>query len=221
MSRYRAVPPLALLVALAVPTATAAQRCPAGTGLGAEVVAAAVHYGVAGGLDGTEIGAAVRADLAAVAASVSYARLTLDRGEVDPDVLRAELGFRLLEFAGFRLCGLGLGGVSLLDASRDEDTDARILAGGVGAVVTRPVRMGGGWLRPFLAVRGSAASSSGSVLGLDVGESGLSLGADVGATLDWGALAVSAGAYFDGFAPALGVTPYPDRAIRVALGVRF
>lgn len=220
MSRYRPVP-LAFFVACLIPLGLGAQECAMETGFGLSAGAGLVHYSVGNGLDGLELGGELHAGFAPVTATVGYHRLDLERGEIDPDVIRGRVSVRIPTGDGFEYCGSVFGGVSLMSPAEDGGTDAQVLAGGVGLHIARPLPLGGGVLRPFAGLRGGAASSSGEVLGLDVSETGYSFGGDVGAILDLRRFFVRAEAAFDGFASALGISPYPDRAFRISAGVRF
>ena len=212
---------LAALAASLLPAALAAQECTAGGGFRVSAAAGLVHYGVSNGVDGVELGGELGASFAPVAVTVGYHRLDLERGEIDPDVIRGRIAVRIPTSDDFEYCGSVFGGMSLMSPPDGGGTDARVVAGGAGLHVARPLPRGAGVLRPFAGIRGGAASSSGEVLGLDVSETGYSFGGDVGAVADIGRFTARAEASFDGFAPALGISPYPDRAFRLAAGFRF
>jgi hypothetical protein len=207
-----------LLLAV-LPGAVAAQQCePVPTGRGAGLEAGAVRYDVAGGLTGVEWGPDAVIAGARLTARAGYRRIDLRDGGPTPHVVRGTLRSALASVLGMPVCAAIHGGGSRFSGDGDEGT---VLAGGAGAGTVRQVMLAGARVLPFLEVRGLAATSSGTILGVTIDGSGLSLGIEAGATARVGRVQVRGSGSLDGFAPALGVTPYPARALRFGLEYGF
>jgi hypothetical protein len=178
-----------------------------------------VRYRAAGGLDGVELGADVGAHPGPFALTAGYRTLDLESGRTRPHVGRAAARVRLFRLEDWEACGALHGGGSHFSDGEDRAT---VMAGGAGIrLVHLPARSGRNMVAPFVEVRGLAASATGKILGLDTAGQGLSIGGEAGLWVMWGRLSLQASGALDGLAPALGVTPYPASAARLAVGFRF
>jgi len=205
---------LATTLALLAPAAAHAQQC-GPEGVWATAAGGLSHYGTAGGTDASEMGADFGVG-GHTAAEVSYRRVTPDVGRADPDVARLRMAVPVTRLRGLGVCAVVHAGGSRFVADEDEGT---VLAGGLGLRLEAP--LAGGAVLPFVEARGLGATLTGELLGTDVSESGASLGGEVGIDAAAGPLVLRAAASLDGFDGGLGVTPYPDRLFRVAVGFRF
>ena len=205
----------ATMLALLVPAAAHAQRCgPDGTW--AAAAGGIGHYGMAGGTDAVEVGADVGFRVGATATELSYRRVMPDAGRAEPDVVRLRVAVPLARRAAIGVCAVVHAGGSRFAADPDDGT---VVAGGLGLRLEAP--MAGGRVLPFVEARGLGATLSGELLGTDVSESGAALGGEAGIDAATGPLVLRAAVSLDGFDGGLGVTPYPDRLLRLAVGFRF
>lgn len=206
---------LATTLAFGLPALAHAQRC--GMDRGHLAAAAGIsHYDVGGGTAATEVGGDVGLRAAGVTIRAGYRRIMPESGAADPDAVRLTVGIPVTELAGLGVCAVGHAGGARFAG---DDEDATVTAGGVGLRLERPLAFGR--VLPYVEVRGLAASMSGRVLGLDVDATGLALGGEAGVEAGLGALTLRATLALDGFDGGLGVTPYPNRLLGLALGVRF
>lgn len=214
-----AIVALAFTIAIAAPGAVRAQSCGlvAGTGLAASAGVASYEFldgvsGTAYGLDGS---------LALTAASVAAAYRMVELEGRRPHIGRVAAALPLpvpVHLGPIRVCGTGHAGAARLPVG-DEGTT--VVAGGLGLRVAGTIPVGRGTAVPFGEVRGLAARSTGTLLGVDVGESGLSVGVEGGVQGAVGRVTLRLSASIDGFSEALGVTPYPRTSIEAGVGVRF
>lgn len=205
--------PVACASLLLAPTTAAAQAC--GILPGVAVAGGYVSYPVAGGTSGMAVGADVALDVSSVAAEVGYRRILLDGDAADPDVLRAVVAYPAVRVEGVAICAVAHGGMTRF--TYESDT-GMVAAGGLGV---RLSPAGVSTLRPYLSVRGLGARATGTVLGLDVDASGLSVGAEAGVTAVLGPAAVRVSGTLDGFDDGLGITPYPGTSAELAIQLRF
>jgi hypothetical protein len=213
--------PLALTLALAAalaPAGGAAQACDPAPGGWVGLEAGRVTYDVAGGLSGFEWGADAGIGTRTVTARLGYRRVELEGSEVTPHLVRLSLRRTIPVGGGWRICLSALGGGSRFSA---EAGDGSVVAGGAGVGIAHGLIIDQVRVVPFLELRGLTARSTGTVLDLDTDASGLSLGAEGGATAYAGRLHIRVTGSLDGFAAGLGVTPYPASAVRVGRGYRF
>lgn len=205
--------PLISATLVLAPAAGAAQAC--GIVPGVSAGGGYVSYRVAGGTSGVALGGDVALDISPVTAQVGYRRILLDGDAADPDVIRAVVAYPAVRLEGVAICGVVHGGLTRF--TYDSDAGA-VLAGGLGVAVS-PV--GASPLRPYLSVRGLGARATGTVLGLDVDASGLSVGVEAGVTALVGPAAVRVSGTVDGFDDGLGITPYPNTSAELAVQLRF
>jgi hypothetical protein len=151
-----------------------------------------------------------------VAVQASYRRISPEAGRADPDAGRLRVAVPVARATGFGVCAVAHGGVSRFSAETDEGT---VLAGGLGLRVEAP--LADGRVVPFAEARGLGATLSGELLGLDVSASGASFGGEAGVEAAFGSVVFQTAVSLDGFDGGLGITPYPDRLLRLALGLRF
>jgi hypothetical protein len=226
--------PVALLLALIFmapsPTAAAAAGVPGSTGptgygcapvlggIGLAMEASAIEYGVAGGVSGVAWGLDATMGSGRVSGQVGYQRITLRRTTTSPHALRASLRMPVAVVGGWSLCGVGHAGGTRWVADAGQGT---VLAGGIGLSLYRAVAIGGATVVPFDEARGLGARGTGTALDVDMDATGLSFGVEAGASIPLGRLELRLTGSMDGFAAGLGVTPYPDRSLRVAMGYRF
>lgn len=195
------------------PAVGAAQAC--GIIPGVSAAGGYASYAVAGGTSGAALGGDLALDLSSVAAQVGYRRILLEGDGADPDVIRAVLAYPAADFEGVTICGVAHGGLARFTFESDAGS---VLAGGLGVTLSRA---GAGSVRPYLSVRGLGARAAGTVLGLDVDASGLSVGVEAGITAMVGQAAVRVSGTVDGFDDGLGVTPYPGASAELAVQLRF
>lgn len=210
-------PRFAALAALGLlgPAAADAQQC----GVGRFWVAAAAgasHYATAGGIDATEVGADVGFRVGPAAIQAGVRRVSPEGGVAEPDVARLSVAVPVVQTGRVSLCAVAHAGGSRFAAGDDEGT---VVAGGLG--LRLEAALARGRVLPFVEARGLGASLSGQLLGLDASASGASFGGEAGVAAVHGPVLVQAGVSVDGFDGGLGVTPYPDRLLRLALGFRF
>lgn len=206
-----------ILAAALTPRPAAAQTC-ARTGVGAGGYFAAVHYDMAGGVDGHELGGLLRGGVGGVAMEAAAGRVLLTDGRPEPDVARVTVRVPVETRGDFVFCLVGHAGASRFSAAPD---DGQVIAGGAGVAVRRVVALGSGSFVPFAEGRGLWARSTGEILGLDTGATGRAFGGEAGAELAYGPVWLRGSASFDGFADGLGPTAYPTRALRLEAGLRF
>lgn len=214
--------PRALLVAAvafaSLPAPGAAHTCGEPDGVTGWVHVAAVDHRVAGRVNGLELGAGATLPVAAGALSVGGHRARLSGAPAAPVTLRAAFRRPVTEVAEWQVCGAAHAAASWFSADAGS---GHVLVGGPGIQLSRPIRLGDAMVVPHIEARGLAARAAGTVLDEDVDGTGLSLGVEAGALAWRGRWTVLARASLDGFAPGLGATPYPARAVRLGLGYRF
>lgn len=208
-----------LAAAAALPGTAAAQGCGlvGGTGIAAIAGFAAYDFtdetsGPAFGLDG---------DLALTGASVRASVRRLDLDGRSPDLGRLAVAVPLpLPFdpGPISLCGIGHAGAARLPVD-DETTTA--VAGGAGLRIAARLPLGGGFAVPYGEVRGLAARTTGRLFGVDIDANGQAVGVEGGVQAALGWMTLRLAASVDGFDDGLGVTPYPNTAAEVAVGIRF
>lgn len=199
-------------ILLLVPAPGAAQTC--GLVPGVSAAGGYVHYPVAGGTSGAAIGGELAVEVRPAVVQLGYRRMLLEGDGADPDVARAVVAYPAYRLAGLDLCAVGHAGVTRFTL----DSDAGwLVAGGIGATLASA----DGPLQPYVSVRGLGARTVGTVLGLDVEASGLSLGVEAGLAAVFGPAALRLSGTVDGFDDGLGVTPYPGQSAELALQIRF
>lgn len=206
----------ALMACWGAAAPVAAQSCGLVDGTGAAAALGAASYDVAD-LSGPMVGLDAGVALTPGSVRVGYRTLLLDGP--DPHIGRVA-GAIPIPFspAGAAICAIGHGGVSRLAVGGEGNT---VVAGGIGLRVVHPLSFGGVQTRPYAEVRGLAASSSGSILGVDVAETGMAVGVEGGIRAAVGRFTVSLTGAVDGFAAGLGLTPYPNAAGELGIGIRF
>lgn len=181
---------------------------------------AAVSWPLAGGghSRGVESAAGGTHVLGTTAVSGSLFYTMPNAGRVHPLGARLRLERPLLELAGVTLCGGLLGGGS---AARDGEDGAWTAAGGAVVGVTRRLSTARLSISPWVGARGLGARTSGEILGESFVTSGLSLGVEAGVGVSSGRAVGALRVTADGFAAALGATPYPSLAVRLVAGWRL
>lgn len=186
-------------------------------GVAAGVTGGIAAYEAAGGLRGTVVGVRAGAGTDRGSFHGSYRRIRLDRE--DPQMGRLAGTVPLpVPLGAVTLCAVGHGGVSRLTVSGEANT---VLAAGVGLRLARPLAVSGVTAVPYGELRALGARSGGRLLGVEMEARGLALGGEAGVRAVYGPITVMATASLDGFAPGLGLTPYPSRAAELGIGVRF
>ena len=208
-----------LVAALALGPAAAAGQLACGV-RGAEVgvEAGLVRYAMGGGASGLELAAGAGFGTERVAARVSAGVVDLNDSQLDPTVVRGAVGVPIGEMGEWGVCVTGDAGLSWFGDFQD---DASVIAGGGGVSLARPFRLGPAAAVLSLEGRALAASATGSMLGLTISATGLSLGAAAGVAAAFGPAVIRLVASADGFATGLGPTPYPHQAIRLSAALRF
>lgn len=205
--------PLLATALLLAPAVGAAQSC--GIVQGVSASGGYASYKVAGGTSGVALGGDAALDVAPVAVQVGYRRILLDGDAADPDVFRAVVAYPATRFQGVELCAVAHGGLARFTFESDAGS---VLAGGLGVTVSPAAARR---LQPYLSVRGLGARAAGTVLGLDIDASGLSVGVEAGITAIVGPAAIRVSGTMDGFDDGLGVTPYPGTAAELAVQLRL
>lgn len=204
-----------MTLALAGPGA--AQGCGLVRGTGVEVGAGTASYDIGDGVSGPTFGVG-----AAVAAGASGARLDFMRaglGDPNPDIIRGAAAIRLFPLpGGTAVCATWQGGSAFLDVDGERSS---VVAGGLGLRFARAAAPGALRLEPYVEVRGLAARSAGTILGVEVAASGLAVGVEGGLSARIGRVTAALSAALDGFDGGMGITPYPSAAVQAVLGVRF
>lgn len=210
---------LVVALAAATPLGTAAQGCGLVPGAGVSASGGAARYAVADGLSGPSLGADATLALPVLSLRASYRRVLLADATPDPDIGRLAVAARLpLKVPWFTICGTGHAGVAALPLDGEATT---VMAGGLGLLVARAFPVELGRLVPFLEVRGLAARTAGTVFGVEIDATGLSLGVEGGVRAVFGPLTLRLSGSADGFDDGLGLTPYPAAAGEVGVGLRF
>lgn len=211
MIRRLLVPAVAAATLMAPATAVA-QACGIVPGLAA--AGGYVAYDV-GSTSGIAVGADVAVAADPVLVEVGYRRAILEGDAAQPDIVRGVVAFPAAEASGMTTCVTAHAGAARFSF---EDDTGSVLAGGFGLTLTttesQPVQ-------PFLSVRGLGARATGTVLGLDLDASGLSLGVEAGLVAALGPVALRVAGSLNGFDDGLGVTPYANQTIEVGLGIGF
>jgi hypothetical protein len=211
------VPLLALLLVL-IPRSAPAQGCGPGPGFWTGAGGGVVQYDVAGGIDGFEYGVDAGLGSRGVRFEIGVRQISLEHAAATPTAVRGALRYGVPGDNGWNFCLVGHGGASRFTAEGDEAT-AMVWGGGIEltrASVPSYVRF-----IPFIEARGLMARSTGTLLGLEVEEDGRSFGVEAGAIFRLDRVQLRASGSLDGLAEGLGVTPYPNRAVRVGLLYRF
>ncbi len=214
---------LAVAAAALMAGSVRAQQCAVVDGTGVDVGAGAAAYDVAGGLAGPTLGAGAALALSAGALRADYVHVRLDGP--DPRILRLTGAVPLplplpprRAAEGAVLCAVAHGGGALLAVDRETSS---VLAGGAGLQLVRPFALGAVRTRPYAEVRGLWGKAGGTLLGVELGGSGIALGGEVGVRASVGRFTLAVTGSVDGFSEGLGLTPYPTRALGAGVGVRF
>lgn len=209
----RALPTFVMALAAALaPTATAAQSC--GITPGVAVTGAFVSHRVGGGVTGPAVGADLAFSAAPARVRLGYRHTRFAGDAADPHTVRVEVAYPAARMGALALCAVGHGGGTVFTLGDDAGL---VLAGGLGVTLASDA----GAYRPFVSVRGLAARTTGTVLGIGVDATGLSLGVEAGAAASFGALDVRLTGALDGFDNGLGVTPYPAYSVELAFHYRL
>lgn len=175
-------------------------------------------YDVAGGSRGLEWGVVGGLVFGPTSLRAGYHRIHLEHAAATPHAVRVVAQRRLLDVGPLSVCaGLHAAG-SRFDTGEDRGT---VLAGGLGLGLSAPVTVGGTAVTSFLEGRGLGARSHATILGVSTEETGFSLGLEAGAAVAVGRARIRVAGALDGFAPGLGVTPYPAQAVRVTVAYLF
>jgi hypothetical protein len=208
------------LMTASAPAPAAAQQCALAVGTGVEVTAGAAAYDVAGGLDGPTLGAGAALNVGRASLRGDYEQVGLDGP--DPEILRLAgalpLPLPFLARGGTALCAVAHAGATMLTVDRESSS---VLAAGAGLRLSRPFDVGAARAHPYAELRGLWGQAGGTLLGVELGGSGVALGGEVGLRASIGRLTVAVTGSADGFSSGLGLTPYPTRTARAAVGVRF
>lgn len=207
-------------VAAAMPGSLGAQQCGLLPGAGVAVAVGQASYELLDEVSGRMYGVDGAFSLSNVSLQAGYRRAQLGRGDADIGRLAIALPLPtgLLPLGPIAICGSGHAGAARLPVGEDGTT---VVAGGLGLRVAASLPLGGVHAVPYGEVRGLAARSSGSLFGWDVGASGLAVGVEGGVRATLGLVTLSVAASLDGFDDGLGITPYPDTAVEVGVGIRF
>lgn len=205
--------------ATAIPGAVAAQACGLIGGTGVAVSAGVATYEIADGVSGAAYGLDGALALSGASIRAGYRRVDLEGSTPHIGRIAAAVPVPVsLGLGGLRFCGTGHAGVARLPVG-DEGTT--VAAGGAGLRIAAGFPLGEGEAVPYAEVRGLAARSTGTILGVDVDATGLALGVEGGVHAAIGSVTLRLSATVDGFVEGLGVTPYPSTSLEAALGVRF
>lgn len=180
--------------------------------------AGTVGYDVAGGVSGLEWGLDGASTMGGVAVGLGYRRVSVSGATTSPSVVRASLRAPVGTMGGWTFCGIGHAGASRYVADAGSGS---VIAGGVGLGIARRVMVRGTAVAAHVEGRGLGARGAGTVLDTDMAGTGWSLGFEAGARVPAGRLELGLTGSMDGFAPGLGVTPYPARALRLGVAYRF
>lgn len=195
----------------------AAQSCGIVGGSGVEVAGGAASYQVADGLSGSTLELGATAALPPGSARVDYVQVRFEGP--DPRIGRFAGAMPLpLRPFGTSICAVAHAGASSLSVNAETST---VVAGGAGLRLARPVSVAGVEARPYGEVRGLWGRTGGTLLGVELGASGLAVGVEGGVRATRGHFTMAVSGSVDGFSKGLGLTPYPATAIRLGIGVRF
>lgn len=213
---------LVVLLGIAGPAA-AQDRCGEPGDVGRTRVSAivgAVRYDLVGDRvsDGVEVGLEAGARAAGFGIRGGVHRVLLGDAPTDPTTARLRLMREVFRVAGIGLCGVALAGGSRVSSGSDA---AVTIGGGIGLIAGARFAMGRIAVAPFVGARALGARSTGDVLGQEFSASGGSVGVEGGVGAAHGRAHGALRFSMDGFDPALGATPYPGLALRLALGWRF
>lgn len=199
----------------------AAQGCGLTQGTGADLMLGVTTHNIRGGLSGPTLGAGASFAMPVGSGRVEFGRTFLDGP--DPDVARLAgalpLPLPLLLHPGdLTVCVVAHGGAARLSA---EDVGTTVIAGGLGLRLAHPLAPARVPMLVYGEVRGLGARATGSILDVDVDETGLSLGVAAGVRSALGRVTISLTGSLDGFDAGLGLTPYPRSAVEMGLGILF
>lgn len=189
-------------------------------GAGLAAVAGAATYDQLTEVTGRLYGVDASLTLSPVSVQARYRRADLDGADADIGRLVATLPVpaRLLPLGPLTVCGSAHAGAARLPAGSDAMT---VFAGGVGIRLAGTIHAGGARAVPYGEVRGLVGRSTGSLFGTDVGATGLALGVEGGLRATLGHVTLNVAASLDGFDDGLGITPYPNGAVEVGVGIHF
>ena len=174
-----------------------------------------VTHAVAGGTSGTAVGLDLGLPIEPASVRVEYRHTLFERDAPASDAIRGLVRVPLLALGGVAACGDVHAGASRFSLA---DDNAVTLAGGLGITLTSA---GGGVVRPFASVRGLGGYITGRVLDEPLDATGFAVGVEAGVQVSAGRFSLRLSAARDGFDDGLGVTPFPETAFELALGLRF
>lgn len=223
MSRIRARAAAILVAAApAFPGGLEAQECGLAPAPGVMVTVGQVSYDQLQKVSGPTYGVAAVLPLSTIAVQGGYRRAAL--GGADADIGRLAVTVPLpahllpLPLGSLAVCGTGHAGAARLPVGSDA---MLVLAGGAGLRLALPFPIGAARGVSWGEVRGLAGRSTGSLFGWDVGATGLALGVEGGLGATLGRVTLGVAGSLDGFDDGLGITPYPNAAAELAVGIRF
>lgn len=192
------------------------QRCGVAAGAGVAAIVGTAEYEMTGGVSGLMLGGDLQL---APGPELRLGYRTVDLGGAGrPHIGRATVALPLsLPLPLVAVCLTGHGAVARTEVEPDAVTS---VAGGAGLRLALPLVDRNGVI-PFVELRGLAARTRGTALGLDVEADGLSLGVHGGIQLVLGPLTGRLAGSMDGFDPGLGPTPYPAWSAELGVGLAF
>jgi hypothetical protein len=204
---------------LAFPTlGMSAQTCTLANGVWAGPEVGVVSHDIGPRVDGAEVGLSAGVGSRRTTAQINVNRTELSDATGSPTALRATMERHIVTVRSWSVCGTGHAAASRFVAGEDSGD---VLAGGLGISLARPFVLGGAPLRAFVEGRGLGARSQATILDTPTESTGLSAGWEAGVSAALGPVRFRVAGSMDGFAPGLGATPYPARALRLGIVYRF
>lgn len=216
---------LGLLLTVSFPAAAAPQSCGVAGATGIAAVGGFARYdlgsgigGPAPGVDLTLMGGPRALPGRGVEARIGYRTVLLDTGP-RPHLIRHVSALDL------PVPGLPVSFCPTLHAAGSRVTidgePSGVVAAGLGLRLAGTVQVGGTATTPYAGVRGLAARGSGRVFGIDLAETGFSVGVEAGLLARLGRLTLRAAGTLDGLDDGLGLTPYPAAGLEIGAGIGF
>lgn len=213
---------IAAAAGAALPAGLLAQECGLAPGVGVLTTAGGASYDQLQDVSGGIYGIDAALPVGTVSVQAGYRRALL--GAADADMVRVTVALPVparllpLPLGPLTVCGIGHAGAARLPVASDATL---VMAGGAGLRLALRLPAGRARTVTWGEVRGLAGRSTGSLFGWDVRATGMAVGVEGGVRATFSRMTLSIAGAVDGFDDGLGITPYPNAAAELGLGIRF